>query len=40
MSIPADLAPLSALDLQGQPVLLGSLWATRPVLLVYIRHYG
>ena len=40
MSMADQLAPLTVLDLEGRPIPLGSFWATQPVLLVYIRHYG
>ena len=28
------------LDVDGQPVRLGTLWKDEPVLLVWLRHYG
>ena len=28
------------LDVEGQPVRLGSLWEDGPVVLVWLRHYG
>ncbi len=34
------LAPLTVLDLEGTPVALGALWAERPVVLVFVRHFG
>lgn len=40
MSLTEDLAPLAVLDLDGQELVLGSLWADRPVVLVFIRHFG
>jgi hypothetical protein len=27
-------------DWRGEPVRLGSLWEQRPVVLVFIRHFG
>lgn len=40
MSVADRLAPLTVLDLDGRAVPMGTLWKDRPVLLVYIRHYG
>lgn len=34
------LADLVLPDPDGAPVRLGDFWKTRPVLLVFIRHYG
>jgi hypothetical protein len=34
------LADLVLLDHDGAEVRLGSLWAERPVALVWLRHYG
>jgi peroxiredoxin len=34
------LADLTLPDADGQPVRLGDLWAKRPVVLVFLRHYG
>jgi hypothetical protein len=34
------LAPLTVLDLTGTPVVLGSLWAERSRVLVWLRHFG
>lgn len=31
---------IELLDVDGNPVRLGSLWADEPVLAVWIRHYG
>jgi hypothetical protein len=36
----AALAPLTILDLAGAPVVVGSLWAERTRVLVWLRHYG
>jgi len=39
--IPADaLADIGVLDPDGKSVRLGDTWATRPVALVFIRHFG
>jgi hypothetical protein len=38
-----DLEALAALDLPdstGTPRRLGDLWADRPVVLVFLRHFG
>jgi hypothetical protein len=38
-----DLAALEALtlaDADGVPRRLGDLWADRPVILVFLRHFG
>ena len=34
------LAGLDVLDLDEHPVRLGSLWQERPIVLVFIRHFG
>jgi hypothetical protein len=38
-----DLATLEGVELSdadGQPQRLGDLWADRPVILVFLRHFG
>lgn len=40
MTLADRLAPLTVLDLEGRPTPLGELWRDRPVVLVYIRHFG
>ncbi|MBU1169481.1 MAG: hypothetical protein KKD44_07945 [Proteobacteria bacterium] len=35
-----SLQGLTVQNLQGEPVLLDSLWQDRKVVLVYLRHYG
>lgn len=40
MSLADDLAPLSVIDPDAGEVALGSLWRDRPVVLVFIRHFG
>jgi peroxiredoxin len=35
-----SLEDLNLLDPEGQPVRLGDFWRDRPVLLVFIRHFG
>lgn len=34
------LADLELLDPDGNPQRVGELWAERPVLLVFLRHFG
>ena len=34
------LAPLTVLDERGAAVTLGGLWASRPVVLAFVRHFG
>ena len=40
MSDASVLAPLTVLGADGDSVTLGSLWADKPAVLVWIRHYG
>ncbi len=40
MRVATRLAPIELSDWQGHPVVLGSLWAERPVVLVFLRHFG
>ncbi|HUQ49573.1 MAG TPA: hypothetical protein VM056_02575 [Terriglobales bacterium] len=40
MSLAANLAPITLPDSYGKPVNLGSLWADRPAIIVFLRHYG
>ncbi len=35
-----DLGDLSVLDLDGRSVRLGELWRERPIVLVFVRHFG
>lgn len=35
-----DLGAIEVLDEQGGTVVLGSVWAERPALLFFIRHFG
>jgi hypothetical protein len=38
-----DVSVLSGVflrDLEGEAVRLGDLWADRPVVMVWLRHYG
>lgn len=34
------LEDLTALDLDGTPVRLGDLWKKKPVVFVFLRHFG
>ena len=34
------LSGISLTDLEGRRVRLGSLWAERPVVLAFVRHFG
>lgn len=38
--IPSDLAALTVLDVAGKALRFGSLWADRPAVLVFLRHFG
>jgi hypothetical protein len=38
--IPDALAHATVLDESGAPQLLASLWAERPAVLVFVRHFG
>lgn len=40
MSIASELSNVTALDLDGHSVRLGSLWQAQPAVLVFIRHFG
>ncbi|MDP2312401.1 MAG: hypothetical protein Q8P41_05810 [Pseudomonadota bacterium] len=40
MSLADDLAPIAVTDPDRGEVELGSLWRDRPVVLVFIRHFG
>ena len=40
MRVSTRLAGLSLSDDTGEDVRLGSLWADRPVVLVFLRHFG
>jgi hypothetical protein len=40
---PADTSAIEdveLLDVEGEPVRLGSLWEDGPAVLVWLRHYG
>ncbi len=38
--VPAALADARVLDERGAAVRLGDLWAERPVVLAFVRHFG
>jgi hypothetical protein len=40
MSLPRQLEKVEALDPEGRAVRLGEFWQERPVVLVFIRHFG
>jgi hypothetical protein len=40
MSISATLSPITLPDVDGKPVRLGSLWADRPAVIAFLRHWG
>lgn len=40
MKVDEALAATEVLDLQGNPVALGTMWTEKPVVLVWLRHYG
>ena len=40
MSLADDLAPIAVESPDGGEVLLGTLWAERPAILLFIRHFG
>ncbi len=38
--VPPELAACEVEDERGQKLRLGSLWAERPIALVFVRHFG
>jgi len=40
MKLTDKLAPIALEDVAGKKVRLGSLWQRRPVVLVFVRHFG
>lgn len=40
MNVAERLSPIELLDPEGRAVHLGSMWSERPVVLVFIRHFG
>ncbi len=39
-SLSAKLAGIVLPDSEGREIRLGTLWADRPAVLVFLRHYG
>ena len=39
-SLSGRLAEIVLPDTDGKEIRLGSLWASRPAVLVFLRHYG
>ncbi len=39
-AVPHPLAAATVYDLQGNAVTLGDTWKTKPVVLVFVRHFG
>jgi prostamide/prostaglandin F2alpha synthase len=39
-TLSATLSEISLPDSDGRRVRLGSLWADRPAIVVFLRHYG
>jgi hypothetical protein len=40
MRVASRLAPIELEDWKGERVALGTFWRERPVVLVFIRHFG
>ena len=40
MRLTTRLAGITLQDWNGDPVAIGTLWKERPVVLVFIRHFG
>jgi hypothetical protein len=40
VSIASRLSPIKVLDPEGRSIALGSYWEEKPVVLVFIRHFG
>ena len=40
MNVAAELAAAEVKDLEGKPVRLGTLWAEKPAVVVWVRHFG
>jgi hypothetical protein len=39
-SVSAALAPIALPDVDRNEIILGSLWADQPAVVVFLRHYG
>ena len=40
MTLSAKLSEIVLPDSDGKPVRMGSLWATSPCVVAFLRHYG
>jgi len=40
MNVEPALADVEVKDVQGNPVRVGSLWADRPAVVIWVRHFG
>ena len=40
MKVDPALADVEVKDIDGNPVRLGSLWADRPAVVIWVRHFG
>ena len=38
--VPKELADCEVTDEKGATIRLGSLWAERPIVLAFVRHFG
>jgi hypothetical protein len=38
--VPDELAACEVSDEHGQKIKLGSLWAEKPIVLAFVRHFG
>lgn len=40
VKVSRELIEAEVLDLEGKPRRVGTLWAERPAVIVWLRHYG
>ena len=40
MKVDSALSDVEVKDTDGNPVRLGSLWADRPAVVIWVRHFG
>jgi hypothetical protein len=40
MRVDQALSDAEVKDVEGNPVRLGSLWADRPAVVIWVRHFG
>ncbi len=40
MAVTQELGSITVQDLHGEPYRLGDAWSGRPVVLMFIRHFG